>query len=413
MAILTVDLDALGANYRYLRDASRPSECGAVVKCNAYGLGIEPVARRLAQEGCAHFFVATVEEGAELRAILATGSAVIHVFNGVYPGIEQRAIDCDLVPVLNCLAQIDCWAAAAARARRELPADIHIDTGMTRLGLSGADVERVAARTDLTRLRVEYLLTHLACADEPERATNQVQVQTFNRLRARLPEAKTCIGNSAAALFGSSLRGDLVRPGIALYGGNPFIDRPNPMREVVCLEGRILQVRDVTEPVAVGYGATCEVDPPARLAIVGVGYADGYPRALGNRGVAIVAGRRCPVVGRISMDLITIDVSNAPKEATQPGAYAHLIGGGIPLDEVAELAGTVSYEVLTRLGPRLQRVYQGDVTARRSAQHPPHPALCPTLVGERGNRAAHSAQAENAVPISPFPARGEGRVKES
>jgi alanine racemase len=232
---------------------------------------------------------------------------------------------------------------------------------MARLGLSAADVGALASQPALLRgIDIEYVMTHLACADDAEHALNQEQLTAFNSLRARLSAAKTSIGNSAGAFLDGAHRGHLVRPGIALYGGNPFVDRPNPMDAVVSLQGKILQLRDVEAATTVGYGATYAAAPPARLAVVGLGYADGYPRSLGNVGVACIDGVRVPVVGRVSMDLLCLDVSSLPVESTREGAYVDLIGGGVSLDEVAEAAGTISYEILTGLGIRLQREYRGD-----------------------------------------------------
>jgi alanine racemase len=349
---LVVDLDALARNYDLLRRSVAPAECGAVVKANAYGLGIAPVARRLFQEGCRRFFVATLAEGIELRGVLPTPR--IYVFDGAMPDSASALAASALTPVLNSLEQVERWAASGGSAV------LHIDTGMTRLGLSTADVEVLAARPARLRgIDVEYVMTHLACADEPEHALNGRQLAVFDALRSRLPNAKTSIGNSAGALSGGPHGGDLVRPGIALYGGNPFIGRPNPMAAVVAWQAPVLQMRTVDAPATVGYGATYAVESPGRIAVVEAGYADGYPRALSNIGVASIGGVRVPVVGRVSMDLLCLDVSAMPEGAVREGTYVDLIGGGISIDEVADAAGTISYEILTGFGARLQRVYLG------------------------------------------------------
>ena len=348
---LTVNLDALAGNFHKLRTAGLPGECGAVIKANAYGLGVGPVARRLLAEGCERFFVASSGEGAELRGILP--EADIYVFEGALPGREDGLLSASLTPVLNSIEQIERWRKAAPSSR----CVVHIDTGMSRLGLSAAEVEQVAAARLLDALDVEYVITHLACADEPSHPLTGEQIERFDALRAKLPQAKTSIGSSPGILLDASCRGDLVRPGIALYGANPFVSGDNPMETVATLEGMILQVREVIEPVTVGYGASYTANPPARLATVGAGYADGYPRALGNRGVAFLAGREVPVVGRVSMDLITLDVSGIPPEQVQPGGYVELVGPNVPLDDVARAAGTISYEILTGLGRRWERRY--------------------------------------------------------
>ncbi len=352
--VLSVDLDALARNYERLREQAGVAECGAVVKANAYGCGVAPVARRLEKAGCRRFFVATLDEGLELRRLLP--SAEIYVLEGALEhGIAELA-QARLVPALNSLEQIARWAEPGRRAL------LHIDTGINRLGLSAREVEALAA--DLSRLgglEISYVMTHLACADEPERAQNVEQLRRFEVLRARLPRAKTSIGNTAGVFMGPAHCGDLVRPGVGLYGGNPFSRRANPLEPVVRLRARILQVQNVERGASVGYGATYRFERAARIATVGIGYADGYPRVLGNTGAAALDEVRVPVVGRISMDLTTLDVTGLPPERVAPGRMVDLIGGGIALEEVAAAAGTINYELLTGIGRRVARVYSGEV----------------------------------------------------
>jgi alanine racemase len=320
-----------------------------VVKADAYGLGMVPVARRLLREGCRRFFVATLGEVAELRAL--DPDAEIYVLEGAVLAAVDELVALRATPVLSSLEQIERW-------RGHGRALLHIDTGMTRLGLSAADVRLLAGRRELLEgIELAYVITHLACADEPEHPLNRAQVALFDELRALLPPARTSIGNSAGLLSAAMYRGDLVRPGIALYGGNPFANRPNPMAPVVTVLAPILQLRDITEPVSVGYGATVTAQPPARLAVLGAGYADGYPRCLGNRAAAALHGARVPVVGRVSMDLICVDVSALPRDTVRVGDCVELIGPTAGLDEIATAAGTISYEILTGLGRRLVRQY--------------------------------------------------------
>jgi alanine racemase len=355
--LLSIDLDAVQRNYRLLSQAAAPATCGAVVKADAYGLGLAQVAPSLRAAGCEHFFVANLAEGRQLGKLLA--GAQIFVLAGPEPGEESSLRDAGLIPVLNSLAQIERWVEATGR--RRLRVAIHIDTGMSRLGMDVREVGELAGKRGLLDvLEIEYVLTHLACADEPEHPLNEAQLTRFDRLRASLPAAKTCVGNSAAVFSGARYCGDLARAGIALYGGNPFLDKPNPMQPVVRLYSPILQVREVIEPVTVGYGATHVAEPPARLATVGAGYADGYPRALGNLAHAFLGGVSVPVVGRVSMDMLTVDVSAVPASQTSPGAMVELLGDHVPLDELANAAGTISYEILTRLGSRWIRRYHGD-----------------------------------------------------
>jgi alanine racemase len=349
--ILRIDLDALARNYALLRTRAAPGECAAVVKADAYGLGVVPVVRRLLREGCRRFFVATLAEARELRAVAS--HAEIAVFEGAMEGAADALAELRARPVLNSLEQVRRWRG---RGR----ALLHIDTGMNRLGLSAADVAELASHREwLEGTPLEFVMTHLACADEPEHPQNRAQLELFDTLRALLPASATSIGNSAGTLIGGAYRGDLVRPGIGLYGGNPFSGLANPMEPVVTLTGRILQIREIGEPMPVGYGATYVAAPPSRLAVVGVGYADGYPRALGNRAAAALRGERVPVVGRVSMDLVCVDVGRLPRDAVAVGDEVELIGATVSLDEVAEAAGTISYEVLTGLGRRLAREYRG------------------------------------------------------
>jgi alanine racemase len=353
---VVVDLDALARNYTLLRRTVAPSECGAVVKANAYGLGVARVAHRLHGEGCRHFFVATEAEGIELRAALGRGSDVrLYAFEGAARDDIGPLVEAEVVPVLNTLEQIARWRPTGR------PAAIHIDTGMNRLGLARADVERLAAEPErLEGLVVERVMTHLACADESDHRLNADQPRLFDELRALLPEAGTSIANSAGAFLGPAQRGDLVRPGIALYGGNPFVDRRSPVEPVASLRARVLQLRHIDDVATVGYGATFAAARGSRTAVLGIGYADGYSRMLGNCGVASVAGRRVPVIGRVSMDLTAIDVSSVPEDEIAVGTWVELFGNDIAIDDVAEAAGTIAYELLTSLGSRVERIYVGE-----------------------------------------------------
>lgn len=351
-ALLHIDLDALEANYRDLCRTAAPGAVAAVVKANAYGLGVGPVAARLVAAGCAGFFVSSVAEGLELRDLQP--DVRIYVLEGP-AGAGAACREARLIPVLNTVAEVRDWAGSGGAA----PVALQVDTGMTRAGLDAADVATLASTPGVLRgLQIALVMTQLACADEPEHPLNGLQVERFAALRARLPAAPTSIGNSAGTLLGALFRGDVVRPGIALYGGRPFAHGPNPMREVVRLQARVLQIRELAAPANVGYGATWQASPPARIATIGAGYADGYPRALSGRGYAAVGGRRVPVVGRVSMDLTMLDVTALPPDALAVGDMVDLLGGGVPLEEVAELAGTISYELLTRLSLRVTRRYR-------------------------------------------------------
>ena len=346
-------------NYRRLCAELGAAACAAVVKADAYGLGMARVAPALARAGARTFFVAQLEEATALRAMFPV-EVEIYVLNGLGAGPVAEFQAGRVHPVLNSLGEIDAWAAAARAAGRALPAAVHIDTGISRLGLPDDELEALAAdRGRLAGIDLRYLLSHLACADRPEHPLNAEQLRRFRAARARLPDAPASLANSSGIFLGADYHLDLARPGVALYGVNPTPGQPNPMRQVVRLQGKILQVREIDASRTVGYGATHRAAGPTRIATVAVGYADGYLRSLSNRGSAWLGDRRVPVVGRVSMDLITLDVTGASAEAARPGAFVDLIGADLSTDEVAEAAGTIGYEILTSLGRRYHRVYRG------------------------------------------------------
>lgn len=360
--LITIDLDALMANYRSCAKRLQPATCAAVVKADAYGLGIHKIAPALFAAGCRQFFTATHREAITLRAVLP--GAEIFVFEGITEGSIEHFCQHDLVPVLHSPAQVIRWAAHACSLGKPLPAVVQIDTGMTRLGLGRPELEEVLKRpADLEQLTIRYVMTHFASADEPGAELAKEQLARFDRLRRLLPPAPTSVGNSAGALLGGKFTGDMVRVGIALYGGNPFAQGEPPFAPVLRIQSKILQFRQIHEPVTVGYGATYTAEAGTRLATVGTGYADGYPWSLSNKGVASIGGHRVPVVGRVSMDMVMLDVTSVPEALVQPGCRVDLIGPGISLEEVAQLAGTINYEILTGLGQRARRKFLGGPTS--------------------------------------------------
>ncbi len=370
--VLTIDLGAIVDNWRLLRDRAQPAECAAVVKADAYGLGASHVAPALAAAGCQTFFVATVDEGIGVREALTgaaatadrTAEPVIYVLNGVPPGGEAEFARWRLRPVLNSLAEIDAWAVAGRAAGRPLPAALHLDTGMSRLGLDEGEQRRLAAAPErLAAIGLTLLISHLACADEPDHPLNTEQSQRFNAAAAMRPACRRSFANSSGVFLGPAYHHQLVRPGAALYGIAPTANRPNPMAGVVTLLGRVLQVREIDTPRTVGYGATHRASGPTRIATVSVGYADGFLRSLSNHGCGFIGGHTVPLVGRVSMDLTTFDVTAVPPERLIAGALIELIGPNRPVDAVAEAAGTIGYEVLTSLGRRYHRIYRGGARA--------------------------------------------------
>ncbi|HEY1433499.1 MAG TPA: alanine racemase [Stellaceae bacterium] len=357
-AILEVDLAGIAANWRSLALRAKPAECAAVVKADAYGLGAAQVAPALAAAGCRRFFVATIEEGIALRGVLPQ-PVEIAVLNGLLPGCADDFAEFRLIPVLNDPGQIADWRLAAARYG-EGPAILHLDTGMARLGLTIREFDEIA--DDLCKadpIRWRALISHLACSDEPPHPLNGIQLERFAAARWRLPHFPASLAASSGLFLGPEFNFDFVRPGAALYGVNPLPCRPNPMRQIVRLKGRILQIREVDRGQPVGYGAAHVMGSPGRLATVAVGYADGWLRSVSPRGTGRIGGRRVPLLGRISMDLTVFDVSDVDPSFARPGGFIDLLDEDYGVDAAAAAAGTIGYEILTALGRRYHRTYCG------------------------------------------------------
>lgn len=362
-ARLTVDLAALAANWRLIADRVAPAECGAAVKGDGYGIGIGHAVTTLAQAGCRTFFVALPEEG--IRARKAVPDARIFVLNGLIPGIGGDLLAHGLVPVLGSRGEIAEWRELAGRLGRPLPAAIHIDTGMNRLGLREAEAEALAGEPDaLAGIETVLVMSHLACASEPDHPLNARQAAAFGRIRELFPGIAGSLANSAGTFLGAAFCHDLVRPGIALYGGAALDEHlaANPMRSVVRLDARILQVRDVPAGEGVGYGSAETAARDSRVAIVATGYADGYHRRAGSSDArkgayGLVGGRKAPIIGRVSMDLIALDVTGIDGPEPRRGDWATLVGEDPTVDAVARCAETIGYELLTSLGTRYHRHY--------------------------------------------------------
>ncbi len=352
-AQLGIDLAAIAANYRWFAQRAAPAACAACVKADAYGLGVEPVAHALWQAGCREFFVASVGEGAGLRALLP--DAIIYVLNGYLPPELAALRQSRLLPVLNDLAQV---AAFEADFAPDTPAALQIDSGMTRLGLDIADLATLLTRPRWCRPgAIALLLSHLACAEDPDHPLNQQQLQRFTGAWQQLGQPRASLANSSGVLLGPDWRFDLVRPGAGLYGLNPRPGQPNPLQTVVSLHAPVLQVRELREDTSVGYGASYRMQAPGRIATVACGYADGYPRAASSRSQARVNGVSVPLIGRLSMDLLMLDVTALPVGTPVPGDCVELLGPAYGLDALAADANTIGYELLTHLGRLCQRRY--------------------------------------------------------
>ncbi|MFZ2099891.1 MAG: alanine racemase [Oricola sp.] len=363
---LTIDLAAIAANWRELAERSKPARCAAVVKADAYGLGTAQVVPALLAAGCDTFFVALPEEGVAVRRIAP--KAHIYILNGVHAMSAATLTEAELIPVLNSSGQIETWARHCDAHGLNSPCAIMIDTGMNRLGLTVEEALALSSRNRTEHLVSPILvMSHLACAEDPEHPLNRLQRESFQRVAAVFGETDSSLVNSAGIFLGSDYRHGLTRPGIAIFGGRVRQGESSPMRPVVTLEARIVQVRHARKGETVSYGATQTLMRDTAIAVVSVGYADGYPRAGSGAGVPLrdavpeglqgcVAGQRVPLLGRITMDLSLFDVTDVPEAALQDG-WIELIGPNIPLDEAAAAAGTISYELLTNLGPRYERRY--------------------------------------------------------
>ena len=359
-AIVTVDLAALQSNWKKLTAEalahSPATETGAAIKGEAYGLGMAPCAKALWAAGCRSFFVARPFEGAQLRDILP--EALIFVLDGLYTGQADYYLQYELYPALISLDEAREWALEG----RGKPCAVHVDTGINRMGMTGQEFADVVAMKD--QLRIVMVMSHLACSDEPSHPLNAKQRDLFAKYRAMLPDVPASFANSSGIYLGDGYLYDLVRAGVALYGGNPLPGQPNPMKTVVTLQLKVMQTRIVKKGDTIGYGATWTAPRDSRIALLGAGYRDGIPRKLSwsaDKPAAQVfaAGQRVFVVGRVSMDMMAIDVTDLSEVETQRGTLVEIFGPNISVDEAAGYAGTISYELLTHLGNRYAHRYIG------------------------------------------------------
>jgi alanine racemase len=332
-----------------------------VIKADAYGCGIAKVAHHLALAGCRTFFVADLAEARAVRAV--TDEPAIYVLNGLMPGTAAAYAELHARPVIGSLVELAEWDAFCATHHWRGGAALHVDTGMNRLGISVNEAAALAPRIRAENHGITLLMSHLACAETPKHPLNDRQIRLFREVRLLYRGIPSSLANSSGIFLGNAAHCDMVRPGVALYGVNPTPGRSNPMRAAIRLEARIVHVRNVAKGETVGYGAAWTARHAARIAVVAVGYADGYLRAASASNEApgadaIVAGKRCPLAGRISMDLLAIDITALPDKAARRGDLVTLIGDEITVDDLANAAGTIGYEVLTSLGQRYHRVYR-------------------------------------------------------
>lgn len=362
--IITIDLGAIAANWKALAARVAPAECAAVVKADAYGLGAARVIPALVKAGCKTLFVATPSEAEAARKLAP--KATIYILYGLIDACAADYVRLDVRPVLSMYDDIRTWLDVCTKRGIRPPAGLHIDSGLNRLGLPAADTRKLAGDTTLTSgLNLSLVMSHLASADNPRDPKNREQLvafETLSNLFARIPRS---LAASDGLMLGSLFHFDLVRPGYALYGGQASRDKPAPVKSVVTVVARVLAVNDVLEGGSVGYGATWRAGRRSRIAVISAGYADGLPRGAsaatgGNGGHVMFGSFKAPVVGRVSMDLTTVDITDLPVGAVKPGDFARLTGDGLTLEDAGSGAGTIGYEILTRLGPRFQRLYLED-----------------------------------------------------
>lgn len=353
---LTIDLQALRRNYALLARTAAPARAAGVVKANAYGLGAREVSQALLAEGCRDFFVAEFVEALALKPHLPQ-DARLYVLNGLQPGNEAICAQAGIIPVANSLRHLERWIAAAAGAQQRLAVVLQFDTGMSRLGIAPEERANVCAILADAPVEVMFIMSHLACADEASNPQNAGQLAEMRRAAGEFSDYPLCFANSGGIFLGSDYHGALVRSGIALYGGAPTMGVANPMEPVVRLDIAVIQTRTVPEGTRIGYGGAHVAPAEMCLATIAAGYADGLPRSLSNRGAVWFDGKRLPIVGRVSMDSIIVDASALPEGALDLGALVEMIGPSQTLEDVAEAAGTISYEILTGLGARYRRKY--------------------------------------------------------
>ena len=366
--VLSIDLTALQKNWQQLADLAPNAECGAAVKAQCYGIGLEQSVKALNQAGCKTFFVALPDEGKQVRD--AAPDAIIYVLCGLMSGQAEFYAQHDLRPALATPNQVQEWQDFCQAKEHKRAAALHIETGINRLALSEADVRVLANDPDaFVHFELTLVMSHLACGDTPGDSKNQQQKQKFDQLRALLPDVPASLANSPGTFLGEEFTYDMVRPGIALYGGNPFSDRANPMSAVASLYAPLLQVRDICAGETVGYSATWSAKRDTKVGIIGAGYRDGVSRQLSSPAVSspsiggpscvFIGGHYAPIIGRVSMDLITVDLTDVPIEYQREGQQVELMGRNVTVDDIARWSGTIAYDVLTSLGSRYARIYSG------------------------------------------------------
>lgn len=357
-ALLTIDLEGVQQNYLLMQKMSSPSKCAVVLKANAYGLGLRPVARALSEVGVQDYFVTTLEEGLVLREELK--SARIYILNGVFKGTEDVLTSHDLYPVLLSLEQLDLWRVHLQKSALKCPAVLQVNAGMGRFGISYE--EALALEKDPKAFQgvdLLYILGHLSSASLSSHPSNEKERVQFEEFRRLFPNLSATLANSPGIFLGKPYHYDMTRVGIGLYGGAPLEDQTNPLKPILSLKARVLQVRSLKKGMGVGYDGLYVMPKDGRVATVNIGFGDGFPRSLSNKGYGLIKGHKVPIAGRISMDWMSFDVSDVPEEDVTSGTLITLLDDVLTIDKVATLAGTTSYDLISGLGARLYRTYRG------------------------------------------------------
>lgn len=354
---LYISLDAIANNYYFFNSHTEKSTCAAVVKANAYGLGVEQVSKKLFSIGCRNFFVANLDEAIQLRRVLGQGEDIsIYVFHGAKKNEGELFEEHNLIPVLNDFYQIEYWSEFQSLRGTNSPCIIHVDSGMNRLGVNFLELDKLInfIKSDKS-LNIKYIMSHLSCITEAEHPLNQLQLERVREIRAKLPEYPITFANSKGTACCPNYHFDMVRPGSGLYGirGKYKI----PVEKVVKITGKILQIREIMDEGYIGYGAIAKLPKGSKVAIIPIGYADGYPRINSDKIYAYYKGQKIPQVGLISMDMTIFDISSIPDNQISVGDEIELVNNEIDVDLVSSLAGTIGYEFMTGLGDRFNRVY--------------------------------------------------------
>lgn len=357
-AELYIDLSAIVQNYHYLQKRVSSAQCGAVVKANAYGLGMIEIAKALAKAGCKDFFVAHLDEGIALRSIL-NQDYTIYVLHGLPPSTESLFIKHHLTPILNDINQLQHWLKLCNDRNTSYSAGVQFDTGMSRFGIEEEELSNLQQR-NWGVFQPSLIMSHLACADTPTHPANRQQLERFQAIKQQIPNCRASLAASSGIFLGQDWHFDLVRPGVALYGGNPTPGQPNPMQSVISLQGTVIQLRHISKGAFIGYGATFTAPKDMRLAWISIGYADGFFRAFSNKISALSPQfPKIPLalLGRVSMDSLCVDITELPDTALQVGDKIEIIGNHQPIDSLAQQVDTIGYEILTSLGNRYHRIY--------------------------------------------------------